>query len=492
MSDELPEGWANVTVDRVLDEPLANGRSVPDGAGFPVLRLTALRNGRVDLRERKLGAWLQRDGARFSVRRGDFLVARGNGSISLVGRGALVEDDPDPVAFPDTAIRIRPKLTVLLPTYLRAVWDSRVVRRQVEAAAHTTAGIHKVSQQDLSGLELPLPPLAEQRRIVEKVEALLAEVNAARDRLAKVPVILKRFRQAVLAAACSGRLSEEWRGPDPGTSTAAAWVGEIATARRAGSKKAGKGKDADFPEPVANVADGYPETWCSTRIGDVSESLDHLRRPINRDERAARTGDIPYYGANGQVGWIDTHLFDEDLVLVVEDETFIGRDKPFSYVIRGKSWVNNHAHVLRALGGMSAEYLNICLSYYDFVPLTSGTTGRRKLTKSVLMEAPLPVAPPEEQAEIVRRVEVLFAVADAIEKRVAAAAARAEKLPQAILSKAFKGELVPTEAELARAEGRGFETAEEMLRGAKAQALPATSVRRQRTCRESAAKRRRA
>lgn len=76
----------------------------------------------------------------------------------------------------------------------------------------------------------------------------------------------------------------------------------------------------------------------------------------------------------------------------------------------------------------------------------------------------MPVPPADEQAEIVRRVNDLFALADAIERRVAAATARAERLPQAIFSKAFSGELVPTEAELARVEGRSYETAEELLR----------------------------
>lgn len=163
---------------------------------------------------------------------------------------------------------------------------------------------------------------------------------------------------------------------------------------------------------------------------------------MNRDERLTRQGSIPYYGANGQVGTIDNYLFDEDLVLVVEDETFIGREKPFSYVIHGKSWVNNHAHVLRALGGMPVDFLNIALSYYDFTPLTSGTTGRRKLTQEALIDAPLAIPPLPEQKEIVRRVEALFALADRLEARYIKAKAHVDKLTQSMLAKAFGGELV--------------------------------------------------
>jgi type I restriction enzyme S subunit len=80
-----------------------------------------------------------------------------------------------------------------------------------------------------------------------------------------------------------------------------------------------------------------------------------------------------------------------------------------------------------------------------------------------LRRLPLPVPPPGEQVEVVRAVRRLFALADLIERRVQAATTRADKLPQAILSKAFSGELVPTEADLARAEGRTFETAAELF-----------------------------
>jgi len=104
----------------------------------------------------------------------------------------------------------------------------------------------------------------------------------------------------------------------------------------------------NFIAQVAEGTDDHPSNWRKTRVGDISDCLDYLRVPVNKRERLAAHGTIPYYGANGQVGWIDKHLFDEDLVLVVEDETFIGRVKPFSYVVRGKSWVNNHAHVTKS------------------------------------------------------------------------------------------------------------------------------------------------
>ena len=90
----LPHGWCWVTVAQVLSKPLANGCSVKSAnRGFPVLRLTAVRNGIIDLTERKTGAWTAQEAASFLVRAGDFLVSRGNGSLRLVGIGGLVRHD---------------------------------------------------------------------------------------------------------------------------------------------------------------------------------------------------------------------------------------------------------------------------------------------------------------------------------------------------------------------------------------------------------------
>jgi type I restriction enzyme S subunit len=93
----------------------------------------------------------------------------------------------------------------------------------------------------------------------------------------------------------------------------------------------------------------------------------------------------------------------------------------------------------------------------------SREVARKTLNLGLLKAVRVPLPPVTEQHEIVRHVEALFRLADAIEKRVAATTARAEKLTQAILARAFRGELVPTEAELARREGRAYEPASALL-----------------------------
>ena len=206
-NDELPEGWQWAKLESLLSESLSNGRSTQTTIdGFPVLRLTALKNGKIDLRERKIGAWTKEQAQNFLVKNGDFFVSRGNGSLHLVGRGGLVEQEPDEVAYPDTLIRIRVSPNICDIKYLRTVWDSSLVRNQIETTARTTAGIYKINQKDLGNFIIPLPPLDEQRRIVAEVERRLSVVGEVESAVEVGLVRAGRLRQSVLRSAFEGRL----------------------------------------------------------------------------------------------------------------------------------------------------------------------------------------------------------------------------------------------------------------------------------------------
>lgn len=216
----------------VLAEPLANGRSVPtDEAGFPVLRLTALRDGRLDLAERKGGRWSRAEAEPFLVRKGDFFISRGNGSISLVGRGALLEEDPDPVAFPDTMIRIRVAAERMRPRFLRLVWESRSVRRQIERSARTTAGIYKINQRTVEGIEIPVPGIGDQDAVIAELTELQEGLRRYGHLVSRAEARAGRLRGALLAEAFTGRLVPQ----DPEDEPASALLARI-EAERAGGR----------------------------------------------------------------------------------------------------------------------------------------------------------------------------------------------------------------------------------------------------------------
>jgi type I restriction enzyme S subunit len=133
-------------------------------------------------------------------------------------------------------------------------------------------------------------------------------------------------------------------------------------------------------------------------LGKICKFLDSQRVPVTESDR--NHGIYPYYGANGIQGWVDDYIFDEPLVLLAEDGGHFGsKTKPIAYKITGKSWVNNHAHVLRPKSNCDIDYLHRILSYYDVSRFINGTT-RPKLTKGNAEQIPVPLPKPHEQKRI--------------------------------------------------------------------------------------------
>jgi type I restriction enzyme S subunit len=204
---ELPEGWVWASLDQLSPDDLANGRSVPTAdSGAKVLRLTAVRNGNIDLSEWKYGAWSDNEAKPFSVVDGDFLVVRGNGSLSLVGRAGLVKGAQEQIAYPDTLIRVRTLNSVLIPDWLTLVWDSKRTRTHLESRARTSAGIYKISQPDIVSVIVPVPPLSEQKRALEEFETCGKETTAMMEALKVTFTQSTTQRQNILRAAFSGQL----------------------------------------------------------------------------------------------------------------------------------------------------------------------------------------------------------------------------------------------------------------------------------------------
>ena len=206
-----------------------------------------------------------------------------------------------------------------------------------------------------------------------------------------------------------------------------------------------KARHSELVSESQNIEAPYelPEEWKWCRLGEVADCLDGFRKPINATERASREGNIPYYGATGQVGWIDDFLTDEELVLLGEDGApFLDLLKDKAYIISGKAWVNNHAHILRSKYGESGnKYLLNYLNSFNYIGYVNGTT-RLKLTQGEMLKIPFPLPPTlAEQQRIVNRIETMFAKLDEAKEKAQAVLDSFETRKAAILHKAFTGEL---------------------------------------------------
>jgi len=253
-------------------------------------------------------------------------------------------------------------------------------------------------REKLQGIEMLLPPLPEQKRIASILQELMQEVECAR-------------------IACEKQL-------EAAKSLPVAYLREVFESEEA-------------------------KKWERKKLGEVCEFLDNMRIPFNdavRQERIAGKDQselYPYYGANGQVGWIDDFLFDEELILLAEDGGFFGStERPIAYKVSGKCWVNNHAHVLRAKNDLvDVDWLYFTLAIRpDIIQYVSGTT-RPKLNqeKASLIPIPLPMLP--IQRPFVSCLKEKMSQFENLQSAILNQQSVLHSLPQAILRKAFRGEL---------------------------------------------------
>ncbi|MEO7676950.1 MAG: restriction endonuclease subunit S, partial [Verrucomicrobiota bacterium] len=180
------------------------------------------------LEERKLG----------EVRKGFTHFAEGDVLFAKItpcmenGKGAVARGLRNNLGCGTTELHVIRPLADISPEYIYRFLAQDRVRRAAMENFTGTAGQARVPTSFIEELELPLAPLAEQRRIVAKLEKLLGKVDACQQRLAKIPVLLKRFRQSVLAAGCSGRLTADWREENGNQIATASLVDEISKRRK--------------------------------------------------------------------------------------------------------------------------------------------------------------------------------------------------------------------------------------------------------------------
>lgn len=271
--------------------------------------------------------------------------------------------------------------------------------------------------------ELPilLPPTNEQRRIADKLDRMLARVDAANEHISRVAPLIKRFRQSVLEAAISGRLTEDWRDAHKiGKNWLETSLGAIITEMRNG---------------ISNKPDENPSGCKILRISAVRPLLldtsDH--RIISLDKEtiflySLQKGDILFTRYNGSLEFVGACA-----VFPEEQETFVYPDK----LIRVRI---DEAIVLPQFLALTCSAKSARKQIEGFIKSSAGQKG---VSGKDLKTVELALPPIAEQSEIVRRVEKLFAFADRLEERLSQAQAAVQKLTPALLAKAFRGELVP-------------------------------------------------
>ncbi|EGX8051142.1 restriction endonuclease subunit S [Salmonella enterica] len=292
--------------------------------------------------------------------------------------------------------------------YLKYSLQARGLQDTISGSAQP-----QITKQGLEKVQIPLPTVSEQKIIAEKLDTLLAQVDSTKARLEQIPQILKRFRQAVLAAVVDGKSVDT--NTDENTLTT---LGNIAKNIKYGtSKKCSETQGSTAVLRIPNIGPGYI----------INSNLKYA--DFEQKELATLTlkeGDLLLIRSNGSVDLVGK------VAVISENDT---KYLYAGYLIRVRLNKDRAA----------PKYISYCLQSPQLRQvienIARSTSGVNNINSKELASLEIPLPPLPEQHEIVRRVEQLFAYADTIEKQVNNALTRVNSLTQSILAKAFRGEL---------------------------------------------------
>jgi type I restriction enzyme S subunit len=431
---ELPEGWGWAKLGDVAQ--YINGRAFKpvewEDSGRPIIRIQNLTGS-----TREIHYYSKAIEGKYLVKLGDLLVSW---SATL---DAFIWNRPEGV-LNQHIFKVLPYIDKRFLYYA-----FKFVLRSLKEQVHGTGMQHITRGPFLASL-LPVPPIEEQRRIIAKIETLFEKSRAAREALDRVPVLMKRFRQAVLAEAFTGELTEREEGDDP----AEKLLERIRRHQEQGRKKHRSRTSSNTVEAPWELVDGW--TW--THIGELTESTFYGPRFAKEDYRAEgvitiRTTDMD---DRGNIVLKDPpriqldpqqieHVGLQEGDILVTRSGSIGKCAIFEGISEPAV---PSAYVIRFRLSRESVYpryvLLYLLSQYGQMLLGQCATAvtQSNVNAQKVRGFPIPLAPIHEQRRIVSHIESLFSHASAVEAMARVARQRLDRLDQAVLAKAFRGELV--------------------------------------------------
>ena len=461
MENELPEGWEYTTVEEISDRIHYGytASSTFENTGVQLLRITDIQDNKVDWNSVPYCEISQKDSEKYLLKEGDLVFAR---TGATVGKSFLLKNDVPNSVFASYLIRISKSID---KNYLYYFFNTNDYWQQITDGARGI-GQPNVNAQTLSQIKLPIAPLAEQKRIVAKLDAAFGHLERLKTSLNRIPELLKKFRQNVLTQAVTGKLTEDWREKNPDVESAGSslknavvkralfYNEQLKHANKVKAPKPNKPNYLDYSLEADSRSDiTLPDKWIVAKVGLLCDCI-----VPGRDKPKSFTGDIP---------WITMpDVTDEDVLQisksglglsaveikevnarVIPAESIvmscIGRFGIAAYVAT-PIVINQQLHAFLKSDLIQPKYLMYHIRTLEaYMNFTATSTTIAYLNKTNCNSLPINLPPLEEQQEIVKQVEALFAQADVLEAQYESLKAKIEKLPQALLAKAFRGELVP-------------------------------------------------
>lgn len=454
--NDYPEKWTKSRLGEICSKPQYGwtSKSSKDGK-IKYIRTTDISSGKINWESVPFCEKEPDSVDKYRIEQNDILVSRA-GSVGISYR---IEEVPAEAVFASYLIRFKP--IIIEPKFIEYFLKTDIYWNSI---SEFTAGIAvpNVNATKLAELKIPIPPLNEQHRIVEKLDKLLAKVESAKARLERIPRLLKQFRQAVLSAAVSGELTKDWRKNNPDVEDAYVLLENSIQSIKILLK--GKYKEISLPEyPINEI---IPSKWKYTFIqpllnyerngiktgpfGSALKKSEHQQKGIpvvgieNIGEGKFNFGNKIFVTAEKAVQLNSFNVLPEEIIISRSGTVGEVCVVPFDF---GPALISTNL-IRMALN-------RTVINPYFFTYLFQGSTlilnqirelckgSTRDFLNQTILKSLIFVLPPlKEQNEIIKRVEALFKTADQIEARYKKAKAHVDKLQQSILAKAFRGELV--------------------------------------------------
>jgi type I restriction enzyme, S subunit len=222
---ELPKGWAYTRVGAVIDNPTYGTAKKCDYEtdGVGVLRIPNVVSGKIDASDLKFAQFTDDEIAAYKLNAGDVLIIRSNGSVSIVGRCALVSDADLDYLYAGYLIRLRPHQRLVAPEYLLNSFSLHTVRKQIEQKAKSTSGVNNINTGEIQSLVIALCGIEEQNQIQMEVESRLSTIDQFDQTITTSLQQAEALRQSILKKAFSGQLVSQ----DPHDEPASALLARI-------------------------------------------------------------------------------------------------------------------------------------------------------------------------------------------------------------------------------------------------------------------------
>ena len=423
MRNELPKGWKIV--------PLKEITSIIRGVSYPkeeaklhleedcvhILRGGNIQDGKIVL-DTDDNVYVNSTfvGEEQFVLKDDVVIVASTGSKKVIGKAATIEEDSRSISFGAFLLLLR--TNVINKRFHSYFFQTQYYRNTICSLA-SGININNIKKEHIENLQIPLPPLEEQKQIAEKLDKLFAQIESIKKSIERIPELLKNFRQQILTYAVTGKLTEDWRKDKQ----LDAWRVELAKdccvkVQSGGTPKGSKFETVGIPFlKVYNI---------------VNNKIDFESEPQYVSEEIQ----------NSQIKKSITYPGDVIMNIVGPPLNKVAII-PDTY----KEWNLNQAITLFR----PKEYLNNKYLYYFFcegssvnsvIDKTRGVVGQVNISLSQCRDFSISIPPMEEQLEIVKRIESLFNILDDAERRYQLLCDKLDKLPQALLCKAFKGELI--------------------------------------------------